>query len=85
MLDEKINTEMSVAWKNNKLCFENESFQNLAVMLERRFDVSIHFTDENVKQYHFSGKFGNINIEQVFSALSVLFQHLLDLYLESII
>jgi transmembrane sensor len=69
VLDEKVNTEISTAWKNNRLCFENESFQNLAVMLERRFDVNIHFTDENVKQYHFSGKFGNIIIDQVLSAL----------------
>ena len=69
VLDEKVNTELSVAWKNNKLCFDNESFQNLAVMLERRFDVNIHFTDENVKQYHFSGKFSNIIIEQALSAM----------------
>ncbi|MCE5347346.1 MAG: FecR family protein [Bacteroidales bacterium] len=69
ILDEEVNTEMSTAWKNNKLCFDNESFQDLAVMLERRFDVNIYFADENVKQYHFSGTFGNIIIEQVLSAM----------------
>jgi transmembrane sensor len=69
VLDEKVNTELSTAWKNNKLCFDNETFQNLAVMLERRFDVNIHFLDESVKQYHFSGKFSNIIIEQALSAM----------------
>jgi len=69
VLNEKVNTEISTSWKNNKLCFDNETFQNLAVMLERRFDVNIHFLDESVKHYHFSGKFSNIIVEQALSAM----------------
>lgn len=69
VLDNKANVEMSTAWKNNRLCFENESFQNLSIMLERRFGVTINFMDENIKHYRFSGKFYDIIIEQVLLAL----------------
>jgi transmembrane sensor len=69
VLDEEVNTEISTSWKNDKLSFENETFQDLAVMLERRFDVKIHFLDESIKKYRFSGKLSNIIIDQALSAM----------------
>jgi len=69
VLNQKVNSDLAIAWKNNRLYFENESFESLSVKLERRFGVTIHFMAEDIKQYHFSGKFDDIIIEQVLAAL----------------
>ena len=69
ILNDKVNPEHDIAWKNNRLYFEDESFQDLAVKLERRFGVTIHFMNEEIKQYPFSGRFDDIIIEQVLEAL----------------
>jgi len=57
------------SWKNNILYFDNETFQDLSVKLERRFGVKIHFVDENLRQLRFRGKFPDYIIEQVLVAL----------------
>ena len=69
ILNDKVNPEHDIAWKNNRLYFEDVSFQDLAVKLERRFGVTIHFMNEEIKQYPFSGRFDDIIIEQVLEAL----------------
>ena len=43
----------------------------LAQTLERRYDVKIHFKDEEIKQFRFSGTFKNETIEQVLAALKL--------------
>jgi transmembrane sensor len=69
VLNDKVNSELSTAWKNNRLYFENESFEDLAVKLERRFGVKFHFLEGEIQQYPFSGVFDEIIIEQVLAAL----------------
>lgn len=69
VLSEKVDAQLMILWKNDILYFENERFQDLAVKLERRFGVTLHFLDEDIKQLHFSGKFKDIIIEQVLAAL----------------
>jgi transmembrane sensor len=62
-------TSLVTSWKDNILYFDNEKFQDLAVKLERRFAVNIHFIGQNVDQLRFTGKFKDIIIEQVLAAL----------------
>ncbi len=69
ILNDKVNPEHEIAWKNNRLYFEDESFQDLAVKLERRFGVNIHFMNNEIKQYPFSGRFDDIILEQILVAL----------------
>jgi transmembrane sensor len=69
VLSDQVNAEQTIAWKNNRLYFENETFQSLAVKLERRFGVDIHFMDDEIRQYPFSGRFDDIIFEQVLAAL----------------
>lgn len=68
-LNDKVKPEQDIAWKNNRWYFENESFQSLAVKLERRFRVNIHFLNDEIKEYPFSGKFDDIIIERMLVAL----------------
>jgi transmembrane sensor len=67
--NESVDPSLITSWKNNIFYFDNESFQDLAIKLERRFGVTIHFENENLKQMRFTGKFRDIIIEQVLEAL----------------
>ena len=60
---------MSVSWRDNIMIFKNETFQDLAVKLERRFGVTIRFLDEDIKGIQFSGKFEDVFIEELLEAL----------------
>ena len=57
-------------WKDNLLVFENDSFEEIAKVLERRYNVKIFINDENLKGYHYTGTFRNLsNINTVFKVI----------------
>ena len=58
-----------IAWKDGKMIFQNETFESIAVKLERRYNAKIKFQDEKVKNYRFSGVFDEISIDQALKAL----------------
>jgi len=60
-----------VLWKDGKLIFKEESFETLAVKLERWYDVKIHFTNEKIKKYRFTGIFERETINQAMDALKI--------------
>jgi len=66
-----INTEAEKNWKDGKLIFRNEPFSELAVKMERWFDVKIHFEDEQVRNYKFTGIFEKETINQAMEALKL--------------
>jgi len=57
------------AWKENYLIFNNERFEDIAIKMERWFDVNIVFQDSSVKNYRFTGTFTNETVEQTLDAL----------------
>jgi transmembrane sensor len=57
------------AWLDNKLVVNNQTFGEVAQLLERKYDVQIAFGDEGLRQAHLSGVFENETIEQVFDIL----------------
>ncbi len=69
ILNKQVDANAVIAWKDNSLMFSNETFKSIAIKLERRFDVEILFNDEEVMNFHFSGRFDNISIEQALGAL----------------
>ncbi len=70
-LAENINTKLYTAWKDNKLIFVNESFESLAVRMERWYNVRIEITGDKLKQYRFTGTFEKETIEQALKALQI--------------
>ncbi len=70
-LDENTDTQLYVAWKNNRLVFKNEAFESLAVKLERWYNVEIIIENEKLKKYRFTGTFENETIEQAIKALQL--------------
>lgn len=65
-----VNIENHVAWKDNHLVFDNETFEEIAYELERWFDVKIIFQDPSLKRYRYTGKF--INKESLEQILRVI-------------
>lgn len=63
----KINT----SWKDEKWIIANEDLLSLSILLERRYNVNIKFSNEELKGYHFTGIIQNETIEQVLTILSL--------------
>lgn len=66
-----IDPEEFVMWKYNVLVFRYERFEDLAVRLERWYDVEITIEDEELKNSRYTGTFEKENIEQALHALSI--------------
>ncbi|HRP57808.1 FecR family protein, partial [Agriterribacter sp.] len=47
-------TLTEVSWTENRLAFNDNSFETIAAELERWYNITISFTDEKVKQYRFT-------------------------------
>lgn len=60
------------SWAENKLVFANESLQELAPKLERRFDVKIKITGRAIFGYRFTGSFTSQTIDQALTAMKLI-------------
>lgn len=59
-------------WIDGKLAFENASLAEIAISLERNYNVRIHFADEEVKHQRFNAEFETAdNIYQILSILEI--------------
>ena len=65
----KENERIETAWVYSRLEFKGDSFEEVARKMERWYNVTIYFTDENVKQLSVTGSFENETIEQAMAAL----------------
>jgi len=88
-LEKDADLENEMLWKEGKLIFYNETFEELAIKLERWYDVKIHFENEEIKKYRFTGMFDRETINQAMDALKVSSEHsfnykmtLRDIYLQ---
>jgi transmembrane sensor len=63
------NERFETAWVYSRLEFRGDSFEDLALKMQRWYNVSIIFTDEKVKQLSFNGSFEKETVEQAFEAL----------------
>lgn len=71
VLSKHIDTEMFTSWKDGHLIIKSEPLEELALTLERKYNVSIHFIDEEIRQFRFTGTFENETIEQVLAAIKL--------------
>jgi ferric-dicitrate binding protein FerR (iron transport regulator) len=66
----KVDIELHTAWKNDRLIFQSETFENICYRLERWFDVKIHIQNEELKNYRYTGKF--LHKETINQVLEIL-------------
>ena len=57
------------AWRENKLIFEDESFRDIAILLERWYGAKIEFKDDTIQDYRFTGIFEKEDLETVLNFL----------------
>lgn len=70
-VDNNITPELFTSWKDNKWMIERESLENLATMLERKYNVNIVFKDDALKNYIFSGVLKDETLSQVLEAIKL--------------
>ena len=65
-------TEEAVAWVDNRLIFNGETFEQIISVLERRYNVKVNIQNDQIRKRHFAGDFtNNETIEQIFKVMSV--------------
>lgn len=68
-LKKEIDTELYTSWKDKRWVFEKQRFEDLAVILERIYDIKVIYKDDELKNYRLSGSLQEENLEQVLQAI----------------
>ena len=68
-LANNVDTRKITGWKDGVFIFTSEKLSNLAVLLERRYDISIEIESEELKNFRFTGTFENETLEQVLAII----------------
>lgn len=51
----KVNAVNAISWKNDKFYFSNERLEIVMQKLARWYDVQLFYSNQDIKNYHFSG------------------------------
>jgi transmembrane sensor len=65
----EVNINNQIAWKDQRLIFRNESFEEIAKQVGRWYDMEIVFESDKIKKYKYTGVFENETIEQALNAM----------------
>jgi transmembrane sensor len=65
------NEHIETAWVYNRLEFRGDNFEQLALKLERWYNIRIYFEDDAARELVFNGSLQNETVEQAFTALKV--------------
>ncbi len=71
LVTENVNVNPVISWKENRWIFEKQSLSQIAIELERKFDVQIIFESERLKSFRFTGTITAEPIEQVLQVMSL--------------
>jgi ferric-dicitrate binding protein FerR (iron transport regulator) len=66
-----IDPTLYTIWINNRLQIKGETLDDLAIMLERKYDVTIHFDDNTLRDLRFTGIIENETIEQILELIKI--------------
>lgn len=60
------------SWMVNKLIFKDETFEDLAMKLQRRYNVEIQFEELDYGNYKFTGRFEDETIDEALQELQII-------------
>jgi ferric-dicitrate binding protein FerR (iron transport regulator) len=66
-----VNTNIYTSWKDNLWIIESEPLKNIAVILERKFNVIVDIKSSELNQYTFTGTFNNETLEQILDIIKL--------------
>ena len=64
-------TVIETAWVDNKLVFDKETFEEVALKMEKWYGVSIHITDNQLKLQQLTGTFEKETVAEALHALKL--------------
>jgi ferric-dicitrate binding protein FerR (iron transport regulator) len=70
-VEEVKNIDPITAWRDNRLIFEREPLWLLAKQLERRYNVTVVFTNEEIKTRTYTAALKEMPIDQVLEAITL--------------
>ena len=65
------NASYARLWRTNELAFSGESLEEIAVLLNRMYNVEVRFLSNKIKGYSFSGVIRNNSLDNVFEIISL--------------
>lgn len=65
------NSSYAKMWRDNDLVFNGETLEEIAVLLNRMYNVRIVFKSEPIKKYRFSGVICNNSLDNVIELISL--------------
>ena len=71
IIAKNINTQIYTSWVYDKIQVNSISLKELAVKLERKYNVTIHIEDKDLEGLKFTGILENETIEQILQALEL--------------
>jgi transmembrane sensor len=85
MIIKAIDPKPLIAWKEDKLVFSGERFEEIRIKLERWYGVSIQIQDDEILSYHFKGSFEKETLEQALEALKLAAYFKYSIYKDQVI
>lgn len=71
LISKGIDAKEYTSWKDGTIVISSETLEDLAVKLERKYNVNIHFESESLKSLKFTGSLENETVEQVIHAIGI--------------
>ncbi|HEX7846975.1 MAG TPA: FecR family protein, partial [Chitinophagaceae bacterium] len=68
---QKDSSAIETLWVNNKLAFDGEPLEEIALKIERWFDVKVNIADERMKRDSYTAVFEEENLQQVMATLQM--------------
>ena len=80
IVSDPISVEPVISWAEGRLIFTDETLENIAEKLERKYDVKIQIDTDRLKSQRYTGILKNVSIEQALKALQLTtgFQYTID-------
>jgi transmembrane sensor len=71
LISPKADVDQVTAWTQNKLIIRGENLENLCIKLQRKYNVTFIFGNEEIKKYRFSGVLFDETLEQVLNVIKL--------------
>jgi len=66
-----IDPSLFTIWINDQIQIKGKTLEDFAVMLERKYDVTVHFDDNALRDIRFTGIIENETIEQILELIKI--------------
>jgi transmembrane sensor len=71
LVSQKTDVDQVTAWTHNKLIIRSENLENLCIKLQRKYNVTFIFGNEEIKNCRFSGILFDETLEQVLNVIKL--------------